>query len=166
MRMPTRLHVTWQDDNTLKIETDTGAQIRLLHFGTAPPPAGTERSWQGYSVATWEVPGPQSRTDSLNSLFRAGPAPPPVPGGSLKVVTTMLRAGYLRTNGVPFSENAVLTEYFDRHTDLGVDYITHARIIDDLKYLNETYIVTSHFKRESDASKWNPKPCVTARPFE
>ena len=34
-------------------------------------------------------------------------------GGSLKVITTNLRAGYLRKNGVPYSENAVLTEYWE-----------------------------------------------------
>src|SRR5438309_8445012 len=36
MRQPTHLHVTWQDDNTLKIEADYGTQTRLLHFGPAP----------------------------------------------------------------------------------------------------------------------------------
>jgi hypothetical protein len=53
MRLPGRLHITWQDDNTLKIETDTGTQTRLFHFGTAPPPS-SEPSWQGYSQAQWE----------------------------------------------------------------------------------------------------------------
>jgi len=32
MRLPTRLHVTWKDDNTLQIDTDAGTQSRLLHF--------------------------------------------------------------------------------------------------------------------------------------
>ena len=61
MRMPTRLRITWQDDNTLKIETDAGTQTRLLRFGTA---AGEPGSWQGMSVASWEYPravGPGSR---------------------------------------------------------------------------------------------------------
>ena len=35
MRMPGRLHITWEDDSTLKIETDAGQQTRLLRFG--PP---------------------------------------------------------------------------------------------------------------------------------
>ena len=39
MRLPGRLHITWQDDNTLKIETDTGTQTRLFHFGAGQPPA-------------------------------------------------------------------------------------------------------------------------------
>src|SRR5262245_22865368 len=33
MRVPGRLHITWVDDNTLKIDTDAGTQTRLLHFG-------------------------------------------------------------------------------------------------------------------------------------
>src|SRR5690349_7317495 len=32
MRVPGRLHITWQDDNTLKIDTDSGMQTRLFHF--------------------------------------------------------------------------------------------------------------------------------------
>src|SRR5437879_9811967 len=57
MRVPGRLHITWQDDNTLKIETDARTQTRLLHFGGRPP-QGAEPSWQGYSVARWEPPIP------------------------------------------------------------------------------------------------------------
>jgi hypothetical protein len=165
MRMPTRLHITWIDDNTMKIETDTGQQTRIIHFG-GNPPSGTERTWQGYSVASWEYPGPQGRVDSFNPAFGRNSDRKPPPGGSLKIITTFLRAGYLRTNGAPYSENAVLTEYLDRHTDLGVDYITHSRILDDPQYLTEPYLVTSHFKREADGSKWDPKPCVVARPFK
>src|SRR5882762_899409 len=49
MRVPGRLHITWQDDNTLKIDTDSGAQTRLLHF-QAPGSGGRvlsdPPSWQ------------------------------------------------------------------------------------------------------------------------
>src|SRR5205085_5575288 len=54
MRVPGRLHISWQDDTTLKIETDAGTQTRLLHFGGTP---SGEPSWQGYSVAVWEMAG-------------------------------------------------------------------------------------------------------------
>ena len=37
MRIPGRLHMTWQDDSTLKIETDAGTQTRLLRFAGAAP---------------------------------------------------------------------------------------------------------------------------------
>src|SRR5436190_1578879 len=53
MRIPGRIRITWQDDNTLKIETDQGQQTRLFHFGGAPP-ARPEPSLQGYSSARWE----------------------------------------------------------------------------------------------------------------
>src|SRR5882724_4818569 len=36
MRMPGRMHITWQDDNTLKAEFDAGTQTRLLHFKAKP----------------------------------------------------------------------------------------------------------------------------------
>ena len=45
----------------------------------------------------------------------APPAPPPGPRfGNLKVVTTELSGGWLRRNGVPYSEGATVTEFFDR----------------------------------------------------
>src|ERR1700744_1094014 len=61
MRVPGRLHISWADDNPLKIETDAGTQTRLLQFsavksivGNLPPE--DKRTWQGYSVANWERP--------------------------------------------------------------------------------------------------------------
>jgi len=174
MRVPGRLHISWQDDNTLKIETDAGQQVRLLHFAGSP---SGEPSWQGYSAATWEFaggyvlppPGP-----------RGGAAPPPAAGGgggggggrgggrggpppkagSLKVVTTRLKDGYLRKNGVPYSADAVVTEYFDRHSESnGDEWFTVTTIVEDPKYLGQPFITSTHFKREPDASKWYPAPC-------
>src|SRR5207247_3671306 len=60
MRVPGHLHITWQDDNTLRIDTDAGTQTRVLHFGGAPSgsetgPGETDATWQGYSVAEWET---------------------------------------------------------------------------------------------------------------
>src|SRR5689334_8662855 len=104
MRVPGRLHISWQDDNTLKIETDAGQQTRLLHF--AGTPSG-EPSWQGYSVAEWEFAGGRNpaaaagRGGGGGGGGRGG-APAAAPrGGSLKVETTRLKEGYLRKNGVP-----------------------------------------------------------------
>src|SRR5579883_1376907 len=50
MRLPGRLHITWQDDQTLKVEMDTGTQTRLFHFGIPPDEQG---GWQGVSTASW-----------------------------------------------------------------------------------------------------------------
>lgn len=146
MRQPIRLHITWQDDNTLRIDTDAGQQTRLLHF-TGSSPVSAARQWQGYSAASW-----QSAGRGQNGT------------GSLKVATTEMRAGYLRKNGVPYSENASLTEYFDRHNDFGAEWFTIIAIVEDPLYLTEPFIVSSHFKREADGSKWDPTPCETGRP--
>ena len=64
MRLPGRLHIAWQDESTLKIETDAGTQTRLLHFDrTTQAPA--DKTWQGFSIAQWEGPprgrGPGAR---------------------------------------------------------------------------------------------------------
>ncbi len=163
MRMPGRLHITWQDPNSLKIETDAGTQTRLLHFGEGQPPAG-EPTWQGYSVATWEG-RPQRGGGGGRGGPNLGPAGPPQ-GGSLKVVTTHMRPGYLRKNGVPYSENAVLTEYFDRHSDYGSEWFTVTTIVNDPKYLTDEFITSTHFRKEPDGSKFSPSPCQTDRPVK
>jgi hypothetical protein len=151
MRVPGRLHITWDNDNTLKIETDAGTQTRMLHFGASQPPAG-EPQLQGYSVAQWETVGGG----------RGGRGGPPL-GGSLKVVTTHLRPGYLRKNGVPYSGNAVLTEYFSRTIETNGDsWLIVTTIVEDPQYLNQPFVTSTHFKKQADASGWNPSPC-TAR---
>jgi len=167
MRVPGRLHISWQDDQTLKIETDAGQQTRLLHFTGAP---GGEPSWQGYSAANWEFAGGRNPAAAAGrggggggaaGGGRGGAAPPAAPrGGSLKVVTTRLKEGYLRKNGVPVSENAVVTEYFDRHDESdGSNWFTVTTVVSDPKYLQQDFITSTHFKKEPDASKWFPSPC-------
>lgn len=148
MRQPGRVHVTWQDDETLKIETDAGQQTRLLHFRASQPPAG-EPQWQGYSAASWEVQG------------GARGLPAGQPGaGSLKVVTTSVRPGYLRKNGVPYSENARVTEYFDRFAGPNdEEWFVVTTVVSDPKYLNQDFVTTSHFRKEPDGARWSPRPC-------
>ncbi len=143
MRVPGRLHITWDNDNTLKIETDSGTQTRLLHFGGT---AAGNPSLQGYSVATWEP-------------MLGGP--PPHKAGSLKVVTTRLRAGYLRKNGVPVSANATVTEYIDLLNDPNApeQWLMVKTIVDDPTYLMQPFITSTHFKKQADATGWNPSAC-------
>jgi len=148
MRVPGRVHITWADDNTLKVETDAGTQTRTFHFN-GKPPANEAASWQGYSVASW---------DGLRPPPRGGGAPPP--GGSLKVVTTNMKAGYLRKNGVPYSANATLTEYYDRTTEPNGDsWLIVTTIVNDPQYLFQEFVTSTHFKMEKDGSKWSPTPC-------
>jgi len=146
MRVPTRIHITWQDDNTMKLDTDAGTQTRLFQFAAAAPAPGPP-TWQGQSIARWERPG------------RGNPA---VKAGSLTVTTTNLKAGYLRKNGVPYSENARVTEYFDLSPMPGNgQLIVVTTIVDDPRYLTQPFVVSSQFKKEADGSKWDPTPCST-----
>ncbi len=177
VRMPGRMHITWQDDKTLKAEFDAGTQTRLLHFdrpAAAAKPA--EKTWQGYSAAEWQVAGqtvdvdrngiPQA-ANAGRGRGRRGGGPPPA-GGSLFVTTTNFRDGYLRKNGVPYSANATITEYFDKvGPEPNGDVILLVRtVVDDPKYLQTPFITSTHFKLEKDGSKWNPSPCKIDPPVE
>jgi hypothetical protein len=151
MRIPGRLHISWQDDNTLKLEADAGTQTRLFHFA-GPEPTGGD--WQGASMASWDYPRPPI------AGFFGGFGPPP-PGGSLRVVTTKLRPGYFRKNGVPYSAQTVMTEYFDRFNVPGGDTILLvATEVNDPQYLSQPFWTTTHFKKQNDAAGWNPTPCT------
>jgi hypothetical protein len=143
MRMPERLHITWQDDETLKMEIDAGTQTRLFHFGNWKP-AGGEATWQGESVARWE--GPRGRGAQGS--------------GDLKIQTTHMKAGYLRKNGVPYSANAAMTEYFDIvHEQTGDQWLILTSVVNDPQYLREPFMLSTHYRKEADGSKWDPAPC-------
>ncbi len=157
MRIPGRIHITWQDDRTLRIDTDAGTQTRLLHFGAAPP-ADATASFQGYSQATWERVGKAPAMVNVNGVPAA--APQPVVGRSLEVVTTHLRPGYLRKNGPPFSANAQLNEYFDYHSEPnGAEWITITSVVHDPTYLVMNWVTTTDFRKQPDAANWYPTTC-------
>jgi hypothetical protein len=144
MRVPGRLHITWQDENTLRIDTDAGSQRRVFHFGAAPAPAG-EPSWQGYSLGEWQF-APAGREGART--------------GSLKVMTTNMRPGYIRKNGAPYSQRTVVTEYYDVNTmPNGDQWLTVTTKVDDPVYFSRPYLTSSDFKKLPDASGWNPTPC-------
>jgi hypothetical protein len=155
MRVPGRLHITWADDNTLRIDTDAGTQTRLLHFDGKPPQGG-EASWQGYSVAQWEKPlrGSGSPQSGLGAT-REG-----TQGRALEVVTTQLRAGYLRKNGAPYSANTLLKEYFDLSKERNGDtWFVVTTVVDDPQYLTEPFVTSTNWKKEPDGAKWAPSAC-------
>jgi hypothetical protein len=78
----------------------------------------------------------------------------------MRVVTTNMRPGYLRKNGVPYSDSAVLTEYWDLFTRTdGEQWLTITSQVDDPQYLREPRLVALPFKKEPDGSKWDPTPC-------
>ena len=148
MRGPTRLHITWLDDTTLKLETDYGMQTRLLQFNAPRTAASAAPSLQGVTTAQWVFPaggGGRGR----------GPRP-----GSLKSVTTRLRPGYLRKNGVPYSANAVFTEYWDLHAGPnGSQWLVVTNTVDDPANLQTPWVTSVHFRKEPDGAKWDPAPC-------
>jgi hypothetical protein len=189
-RLPTRVRVTWQDGNTLKWETDQGMQTRSFHFGPAAQEAAANpgaRSWQGHSIATWEpaaggrgggigggggaaggrggAPAAATDDDAAAPPLAAPPAAAGARGGNqngwLKVVTTNVKSGYLRKNGLPYSEKATITEYFQPTPETyGARYMIVTTIIEDPEYLTATLITSSNYKKLPDANNgWDPQPC-------
>jgi hypothetical protein len=152
MRVPGRINITWRDDNTLKIDTDAGTQTRLFHFGEAPAVPSEERSWQGRSIARWRAAqgGREGRAAGASTA-----------GGSLSVTTTHLRPGYLRKNGVPYSENAVVTEYYNTFKEPNSDqWLIITTVVEDPQFLTQPFITSTHFKKQSDEKGWQPTPCT------
>ena len=150
MRLPGRIHITWQDDETLKIETDAGSQVRLLSFTM---PKGQPGDLQGVSVASWDRP-----VSTMGFNFGLGGLNGQ--GGSLKVVTTKMKPGYLRKNGVPYSADTVLTEYYDRlDVPNGESLLVISTEVVDPMYLARPFWTSTHFKKQNDASGWHPTSC-------
>jgi hypothetical protein len=144
MRGPTRLRISWLDDQTLKLETDYGMQTRLFQF--RKPTAASAPSWQGVSAAEWASSGGRGRGARRF--------------GSLKTVTTQLRPGYLRKNGVPYSSSAIYTEYWDLlNRPNGDTWLLVTNVVEDPVYLQAPWMTAVHFKKEPDGSKWEPTPC-------
>jgi hypothetical protein len=164
MRLPLRIRMSWENDTTLKLETDAGQQTRLFQFGASTPPAG-DAGWQGYSVATWETMA-EGQGVAPAGPGRGGGQGPALSGG-MKVVTTRMRPGYLRRNGVPYSAQTVMTEYFDAFRDPnGETYLVVSTTVEDPQYLVQPFITSTHFKKEADNSKWNPRPCEITAPVD
>src|ERR1041385_5205890 len=113
LRNPTRLRISWESDTVLRVETDAGVQTRGVVYNKTQQPG--PRSLQGFSLAEWERPGGRG-----------------APGGGLKVTTTNMTGGWVRKNGVPYSVNALLTEYYHHFIGPnGEDWINVTTIVDD-----------------------------------
>jgi hypothetical protein len=185
LQVPGRLHITWQDDNTLRLDTDSGTQTRVFHFarpqgqgaasesrGGGSPSPNAELSWQGYSAAIWGGGESRDRRDGFG-----GPAQDAtgrlvvIPAQRkeadyLKVTTTRMRPGYLQKNGIPYSSNALLEEYFDVFSDPYTKntWIALTQVVTDPQYLLEPLIMHAHFKKLPDAAGWDPTPCRADEP--
>lgn len=103
-------------------------QERIIYMDGRPHPSpNAPHTWQGFSTGEWE-------------------------GDMLKVTTTHLKEGWVRRNGLPRSDQAVLTEYFIRNDD----YLTLVTAVDDPVYLTEPLVRTSD---------WVADPGVQLSPF-
>lgn len=185
MLVPERLHIVWQDANTLVVYTDAGMQMRVLHFrpqaggaggagarpdadGAGAKPdadaASTAPSWQGYSTARWDL-------HNSGAGFGGGggglidveqPKPPP-PRGSLEIHTSDLLPGLIRKNGVPYSGKAQLTEYWEVNQDDEDRLLTVTSQLTDPQYLEAAYVTNALFQKQADDSGWAPTPCTLQR---
>jgi len=176
MREPGRVRISWADADTLRIETDAGEQTRLFHFADAPAPGAP--SLQGRSMAEWVYAGgfDPRRAAAAAAAAAAGEAPANGPGGRggrgrggatepsggrLKVETTDLAAGFLRKNGVPYSADTEVTEYYNLISEPdGTEWMIITTRIHDPENLVVDYIHSTNFRRQPDDSGWNPTPCA------
>jgi hypothetical protein len=155
-RLPGRLRIRWQDDDTLEIAADAGEQTRLLRFNAAPAD-GVAPSRQGHTRAGWSYqtarPGPAG--------VPLGMAPGrPAPSRTLEATTTQLLPGYLRKNGIPYSAETTVQEFFDRFTEPdGTEWFTVTTIVTDPVYLGVPFVTTTDFRKERDGARWEPRPC-------
>jgi hypothetical protein len=170
MQVPGRIHIYWQDDNTLRIDTDSGTQTRLFHFGGTAAESEAP-SWQGYSAASWEGQEFVDTRDGqggpvLDSKGNLLPRRELRPADFLRVVTSKMRPGYLQKNGVPYSANAKLEEFYDTFTDPYTNntWLTVTTAITDPQYLWEPLFMHAHFKKVADASGWDPTQCRADEP--
>jgi hypothetical protein len=166
LQIPGRLHIYWQDDNTLRMDTDSGKQTRLFHFGGSAP-ANVTASLQGYSAAAWGGGDARDRRDTQgapmqdkegNLLITEGQRKP---ADYLKVTTTHTNGGYLQKNGVPYSPNALVEEYFETFSDPYThnNWLAVTTVVTDPQYLVEPLITHAHFKKLPDNSGWDPTEC-------
>lgn len=163
MRNPERLHISWQDANTLRVDTDEGMQTRLLKFvptpapgppsvvvgPLAPPHTNAPPSWQGQSAARWQMSA------------RAAGAPANAPRyGALEVSTADMLPGLLRKNGVPYGADTQMREIWDLRTLGDQKWISISIRVTDPEYLRTPYIYDSIFQHEPDGTKWAPSACT------
>ncbi|HKF66397.1 MAG TPA: hypothetical protein VKB36_07710, partial [Vicinamibacterales bacterium] len=97
--------------------------------GRPHPPEYAAHTWQGFSTGKWD-------------------------GDMLTVTTTHLKMGWIRRNGVPRSDKAVLTEHFVRHGD----YLTLISVINDPVYLTEPFVRTTNWALDPH-QQIAPYPC-------
>jgi hypothetical protein len=153
MFLPERLHISWQNANDLRVETDAGMQTRLLHFVSAGEGARGRTdiapSLQGYSVARWVSATGAPAAGRTHLQY-----------GSIQVTTDHMLPGLLRKNGIPYDGDAKKTEWWDlREEAAGERWLAISTTLEDSHYLTRPYVYDPIFQKEADGAKWDPTPC-------
>jgi hypothetical protein len=172
MRHPGRVRIAWQDGATIRMETNAGQQTRLLHF-TASDARRGDPTLQGFSAAEWqyangfdplhldEVGRARGGARGVRGGAGRGAAPTQPTGGRLKVATTNLTAGFLRKNGVPYSADTTVTEYYNLLAEpTSTEWFVVTTVVHDPVNLAVDYITSTNFRKEPDDSKFTPEPCT------
>lgn len=152
MQIPERLHIAWQDDETLRVQTDEGMQTRLLHFDAASSDPASP-SLQGTSRSRWAM------FALTNPAGAAAPQSPAQRYGTLVVTTGHLMPGLLRKNGVPYSAHTQLSEYWKLHDLRTTRWLLISSKVTDPEYLAAPYVYDSIFQQEPDGARWAPSAC-------
>ena len=104
----------------IKHYISTYEQTRTIWMDGRPhPPEYAAHTWQGFSTGKFD-------------------------GDMLTVTTTHLKMGWIRRNGVPRSDTAVLTEHFVRHDNV----LTLITVISDPLYLSEPFVRTTNWSSD------------------
>jgi hypothetical protein len=152
MRYPGRLHISWDDEQTLRIDFSAGNQSRLLHFG-GDASTQMNASLQGYTTASWY------KERQTRGLGFGGPVRS-FEGGNLHSSTSHLSAAYLQRNGIPYSDQTSINDFY-RVVELPNNerWLIVTSIITDPVYLREEIIWSTNFKYEPNGDNWEPGAC-------
>ena len=160
MRVPGRLRIRWQDDDTLEDRSrrrraDALAALRRGAARTASRRAG--KATRGPVGASDGAPGTGRRAGS--AWRRGGPRRAERSRWRRR---SCCRATCGRMAFRTASETTC-TEYFDRFTEPdGTEWFTVTTIVTDPVYLGVPFVTTTDFRKERDGASWDPRPC-TAR---
>jgi len=133
----------------------------LKIWGDTEPVKGNIISW---TIGAWEDrapmtiwmdgrPHPSEYAEHMRGGFSTGTWE----GTTLVAYTTHMKAGFIRKNGPPSSDQATMTSRFYRHGDL----LTILSIVDDPIYLAEPQIISKTFQLSAAPLSPTGPPCVS-----
>ena len=102
-----------------RIAWNFGSFQEVWMDGRPHPPDYAPHTWEGFATGEWL-------------------------GNMLKVTITHIKAGYLQRNGAPHSDQAVTTEYWQRHGDV----LLVTSIIEDPIYYEEPVVKTTNWEAQ------------------